>query len=215
MKRLFVLITVFFMLIPVCAQKTMRKVWAEMPDSIQPYLDGNMRQELVDFADMGVKAEVKNKFHGMTVLDSISDRYIGVRLSDASYLQMRILAVDDSTQLICMIKTVCAPEPESDIYFYRPDWKRVGDNYGLPLSRDEETLLSEFVHKPDTMPQDMFDDLRDMVYPVMLDASLSETDDIVTLTLSMPLLTAEEKKDVRAIIKQSKFKWDGRKFKEC
>ena len=192
----------------------MRDVWLSMPDSILPYLNKNLRTEHVDFVDMHVKSEVKNLLHENGVLDTLTNDFAAYYLPQSSTLEMKLLTKTDSTQVICMVKTVKAPEAESEIRFFDTLWKPIATDFGLPLHVSEGDILKQFTNKPSDMIDNRFEELSKMIDPVMLSASLDVSSPVITLRLSTPVLTKQEKDDVSVIAKQISFKWDGTIFKE-
>ncbi|MDD7318278.1 MAG: DUF3256 family protein [Prevotella sp.] len=216
MKKQFFLTTLFIIVLSSAAyaQATMRDIWINMPDSVAAYLDKDKRTEMADLYASQMKAEVKNNLDGISVLDKMTDDYVFVTLNGSSTLQLKKLAYNDSF-VICMVKSFKAPEPESEIFFFDAEWQPENGTFGLPITNDENVLKRDFINKPDSMSQEDFDDLLPIIDPFMLVAELSETEPVVTLTLSKPLLTSEETGKVIAIIKQRKFKWSGYIFTEC
>lgn len=192
----------------------MRDIWLSMPDSILPYLNKNLRTEHVDFVDMHVKSEVKNLLHENGVLDTLTNDFAVYYLPQSSTLEMKLLTKTDSTQMICMVKTVKAPEAESEIRFFDTSWKPIAADFGLPLHVSEEDILKQFTDKPSDMTDNRFEELSKMIDPVMLSASLDASSPVITFRLSTPALTKQEKDDVSVIAKQISFKWDGTIFKE-
>ena len=192
----------------------MRDVWLSMPDSILPYLNKNLRTEHVDFVDMHVKSEVKNLLHENGVLDTLTNDFAAYYLPQSSTLEMKLLTKTDSTQVICMVKTVKAPEAESEIRFFDTSWKPIAADFGLPLHESEGDILKQFTNKPSEMTDNRFEELSKMIDPVMLSASLYVSSPVITLRLSTPVLTKQEKDDVSVIAKQISFKWNGTIFKE-
>ena len=91
MKKEFFLITLFIFIFSVVtdAQKTMRDIWIAMPDSIVAYLDKGKRTEMVDLYATQMKAEVKNRLGGMSVMDKLTDDYVCVTLNSCSILQLK------------------------------------------------------------------------------------------------------------------------------
>ena len=63
------------------AQKDMRQLWVGMPDSIVQYLNNTKRTEMVDFYDMGVKAETTKRLASSTFLDTLTTNYALVLLN--------------------------------------------------------------------------------------------------------------------------------------
>jgi hypothetical protein len=196
------------------AQVSMRDIWLSMPDSILPYLNKNLRMEHLDFVDMHVKSEVKNLLHEEGVLDTLTTDFAAYYLPQSSSLEMKLLTMADSAQVLCVVKTVMAPEAESEIRFFDTNWKPVAGNFGLPVQASESEIMKQFTSKPTDMTDDRFSELRDMIDPVMLSASLSVSSPDITVCLSVPVLTSDERKEVSVIVKQISFKWDGIKYKE-
>lgn len=198
-----------------CATKNIREIWRSMPDSLSIYVDSLQRRDLVSFADMGLHSEVRNLFDGTTSVDTLTDTYMSVRMSSSELMQMRLLPAKDSTQIVCLVRTFGPVEGngESDVRFFTTEWNAIESAFGLPICTDEDSLLARFVACPDTMASGRFDELRAMIDPVMLCATLSAADDTIRMSLSAPLLTKEEEREVRAIIRKKLFKWDGETFK--
>lgn len=112
------------LLTPACsaqAKKTMREVWVTMPDSVIPYLNHNLRVELVDYWEMKADAKVKNRLDGDTKLVKMSDNYMELKLNESTDASIRLLSTGDSTYIICMVKTFKAPAEESSVMFFSSD----------------------------------------------------------------------------------------------
>ena len=214
MKRFLILLVSCVLTSFVQAQVSMRDVWLSMPDSIVPYLNRSLRMEHLDFVNMHVKSEVKNLLHENGVLDTLTNDFASYYLPQSSSLELKLLTAADSSQVICMVKTVMAPEAESEVKFFNTSWQPLVDDYGLPLHLSEGEILKQFTHQPADMTNDRFDELCKMIDPVMLSASLSATSPVITLCLSTPVLTKQELDEVSVIAKQISFKWDGIRFKE-
>ncbi len=206
------------LLTPACsaqAKKTMREVWVTMPDSVIPYLNHNLRVELVDYWEMNADAKVKNRLDGDTKLVKMSDNYMELKLNESTDASIRLLSTGDSTYIICMVKTFKAPAEESSVMFFSSDWKPLGKNFGLPTNNGSDKTKEMFTEVRDTMTTELYDRLYGMIEPVMLKAALSETEETIVFELSLPFLTKDEKEEVSLILRQRKFKWDGKTFKEC
>jgi hypothetical protein len=196
-----------------CAMaQSMRMLWIEIPDSITPYLNRGLRTELADYVDMHVKSHTQNLLKGETILDSLTNEYLDVRLSPASRLQIRRLpykgvADHNNDSILCAVTTLYGPEPESTVRFYNLEWKPVKTPVFNTPSIDELTL------RPDSMTAERFAELRDMIDPMMVCAQLAPADNSLTVSLSMPLITNEDKQSLKAIILQRKYNWNGENFK--
>ena len=219
LKRLNIIILLVCAPILVGAQISLRDVWLSMPDGMIPYLNKNLRLEHLDFVDMGVKSEVNHQLNGVSVMDILTADYTHIKLSNSSSLELRLLSVNDSTKIICMVKTFKAPAEESEIHFYDAKWNQLAGDYGLEQIKnqdntDVDALLSNFVQKPDTMTSERFEELSKLIEPVMVYASFDVSEPILTFKLSIPLATPDDREQVNSILLPRRFKWDGGQFRE-
>lgn len=192
----------------------MRDLWLSMPDSLCTYLNQNLRAELVDFVDMGVKAEVKNQMNSQSVMDTLTADFTCVRLSESLDIQLKLLPAETDT-LICMVRTFSAPARESFVSFYDMSWHPAPGDYGLSgvgAMNSSDTaaaaLLDAFVQRPDTMGESRFQELKKLIDPVMVCAALSPSSPVITFSLSFPMATADEREQLNAIVLQRKYKWE-------
>lgn len=212
MKKILILLFVVFA--TVGQAKTMREMLVAMPDSVVPYLNKNMRLELVELMDMHVTPEVKNSLAGVSKIDTLTADYLQLTLNKVTTLEMKLLARgENGDSLLCMIKTVAAPEKESEISFFSQQWEPL-DLHGMFDGKDLGALTETLLAKPDTMSAERYQELKAMVEPRMVYATFSEIGNDVVFNLSLPLLVEEDKMAVKAILLQRKFKWDGITFKE-
>ena len=109
----------------------MKSVFIAMPDSITPLLTKVNKEDFVDFLDSNMKAEVKNRFDGTAEMKVLTEDYTLVQTSAIGTLEMKLLPVNDSTKVICMVKTVCASACDSDVRFYTSDWSKELDAASL------------------------------------------------------------------------------------
>ena len=101
----------------------MKTVFVSMPDSVLPLLTKVNREDCVDFLASNMKAVVKNRFGKQVELKKLTPDYLQMQTSARSTLEMKLLPMSDSTQVICMVNTVCASACDSRISFYTPQWK--------------------------------------------------------------------------------------------
>lgn len=76
-----------------------------------------------------------------------------------------------------------------------------------------EDLAESLIQKPDTMSETRFSELKAMIEPRMVSALLLQNENSLVVRLSLPLLSAEDKKAVSAIKVQRSFNWNGKIFK--
>lgn len=215
MKKIFIIATLLIAtLLHVDAQSPMRDLWIQMPDSVVAYLDVNSRTEMADFYEMKVKTGSKNLLEGKSAIDSLTSDYIHVTLNSSTTLQIKKLQTESSF-VICLIKTFTAPEPESEVSFFSSSWKPLKETFGLPVTNDASSLIEQFTTRPDTISQERYEELASMLDPVMISAEMSVNEQVVTFSLSRPLIEKSEILNINAIFKQRKFKWNGQTFIEC
>ena len=194
------------------AQNTMREAWFSMPDSLCLYLNKNLRTELVDFVDMGVKAEVKNLMNSVSVMDTLTADYTRVSLSEALTIELKLLPKADADTVICMVKTYNGPAKESLVSFYDSAWNPIANDFGLTgmksISQTDSSMIDSFVQCPDTLSNIEFEKRKKLIDPVMVYAELSPNDYSISFSLSMPLTTSEEQEQLKPIILQRKYKWE-------
>lgn len=110
---------------------TVRKLFAEMPDAVVPYLTTNNRLDMLDFMDSNMKAEVTNDLGGKSLMTALSDDSISIRLNEASQLDMLLLTateeIDSCRQVLMLVRTVIIDHVsmEAAVEFYSARWNRL------------------------------------------------------------------------------------------
>ena len=102
----------------------MKSVFIAKPDSITPLLTKVNKEDCVDFLDSHMKAEVKNRFDGTAEMKVLTEDYTLVQTSEIGTLEMKLLPINDSIKVVCMVKTVCASACDSNVRFYASDWSK-------------------------------------------------------------------------------------------
>ena len=206
MKRTAIAILVVVMAFPAMAQRTMRDFIITMPDSLVEYLNKTKRTEMVDFYDMGVKAETFNLLQGSTVLDSLTSTFADISVNKSQRMQLALLPLHEADTLICMVNSFLGEAPESEVHFFNTQW--------MPMpSKDflDEVTASQLMQRPDTMDVERYDELVRFFDPVMIAAVMTPDSNLI-FQLSTPMVTTEEKKQLDAIMLQKKFKWNRQRF---
>lgn len=189
-----------------CRAKTMRQLWLSMPQSVLPYLDDNMRVQCADFYDMHSGASTDNQLGGKTRIDTLTAEFLSATLTDASAMQMRLLPVAGSSDsLLCVVRSWAGPERESEVRMYNQNWQPVGESITFSLS--------QFVSRPDTMPEARFGYLLSCLDPVMYSATLSAADQSLCVDVCTVVANPEDREALKAILVQRKFNWNGISFK--
>lgn len=123
MKKLIYLFLVWGCTLSVAAQD-MKKVFIAMPDSLTPLLTKVNKEDCIDFLASNMKAEIKNRFDKSSEMKVLTEDYLQVQMTENSTLEMKLLPVNDSVKIVCMVKTVCSSACDSEIRFYDTSWKK-------------------------------------------------------------------------------------------
>ncbi len=159
----------------------MKSVFIAMPDSITPLLTKVNKEDCVDFLDSNMKAEVKNRFDGTAEMKVLTENYVLVQTSEIGTLEMKLLPVNDSTKVVCMVKTVCASACDSEIRFYTSDWKQELDKKGYLQWPDAGTF---FLPKDSLSEEDVL--IRQKADMHLMKASLSKDEPTLTFIYTTP-----------------------------
>lgn len=122
MKRLIYLFLVWGCTLSVVAQD-MKKVFIAMPDSLTPLLTKVNKEDCIDFLASNMKAEIKNRFDKSSEMKVLTEDYLQMQMTENSTLEMKLLPINDSIKIVCIVKTVCSSACDSEIRFYDTNWK--------------------------------------------------------------------------------------------
>ena len=189
MQRILLIVLTFFCAMPMVAQN-MKSVFIAMPDSITPLLTKVNKEDCVDFLDSHMKAEVKNRFDGTAEMKVLTEDYTLVQTSEVGTLEMKLFPVNDSTKVVCMVKTVCASGCDSDVRFYASDWSK-------------ELNAASFLQRPLAdvffLPNDTLSDegifIRKKADMHLMKASLSKDEPTLTFIYTTPDYLNQEDKE--------------------
>ena len=107
MKRHWLFIVGIFCALSATAQD-MKSVFIAMPDSVTPLLSKINREDCVDFLDSNMKARVKNRFDGDAELQTLTEDYLMMQVSEVSTLEMKLLPVREEQDTDYLLKE-CNP----------------------------------------------------------------------------------------------------------
>ncbi|MDR0894042.1 MAG: DUF3256 family protein [Prevotellaceae bacterium] len=179
MKKLFVLICLSWA-IALHAQEA-KTVFVDMPDSICPLLTAVNRADCIDFLDSKMKAEVTNRLNGKSEMTTLTADYINIRLSPNATWQLKLLAVNDTTSIIAIINTACAPACDSSIHFYTTAWKE------LPVAPTLiPPVMSDFVNIPADTDSYELRDAATQADMLLMKATFTPDNDVLTFTFTTP-----------------------------
>lgn len=183
-NKLLVVITLFALSLPAFvtlqAQEA-KNLFANMPDSLCPLLTSVNRADCIDFLESKMKAEVENRFGAKSEMTELSKDYIRIQMTAQNTWQMKLLPLQDSINVICVVSTACAPACDSNITFYTADWKEISGTQFITLPALEDFLLS-----PDTASVYAFDEASRAADLLLMKADFNKGNTELTITLTTP-----------------------------
>ena len=191
--------------------QNMKSVFVSMPDSIAPLFTKVNKEDCIDFLDSGMKAVVTNRFGKKSEMKVLSDDYVLVQSTGSSTLEMKLLPLNDSIKVVCMVKTVCASACDSEIHFYTSDWNK-------------ELAVTDFLVMPDInmfflSSDSAFDDydlIRKKVDMHLVKVSLSKDDASLTFIYTTPdYLNKDDREKLLPYLRKEPIvlKWQDGKFR--
>lgn len=196
-----------FLALSVNAQD-INSVFISMPDSLSPLLTKVNRQDFADFLSSGMKAVVKNRFDGKSEMVKLTDDYLKLNTTTSSSEEMKLLPLNDSVNVVCVVKTFKGPAEDSKILFYSTEWKELSldDFISLPQHRD--------FYKPsnDSINVVSVEDFSDEMY--IMKAKLSEKDNNIVFKCNTIETMDKESADMMRpfTVDSLVYKWNNGKY---
>jgi hypothetical protein len=189
MKKFF-LFTWLFCAATLHAQEA-KSLFVGMPDSICPLLTAVNRADCIDFLESKMKAEVTNRLDQKSEMTTLTADYIHIRLTPHTTWQLKLLATSDTTAIVAVATTACAPACDSRVRFYTTRWEELpAEQFLTPPT------LNDFLDLPaDTTDYALRDAVRQADLP-LLKASFAINAPALTFTLSTPDYMNKEAADV-------------------
>lgn len=182
----------------------MSKLFLSMPESLAYNLNNEMRRDLIDLAEAGNKSVVTNIMQGTSELKALTEDYLLLQNTSSSNIEAKILPLNDTTKIICVITTVFSPISDSKVVFYSMKWeKRIGNYFTAPSPVD---FMIKLTKEEQQKVLSVFD-------AVFLHYTLSPLSTQLTATLSsMDYLGQESRNEVLPFLKSNRlnFQWNGK-----
>lgn len=122
MKKIILFLFLCALTVTMSAQLHMRDVFAQLPDSILPLLTKNNRLDCIDFIENNMEARVKNRFDDQVVLETLTEDYLSIRVSEGCVVEMKLVPGNRDT-LICVNRTYHGPVEDSEVRVYNGNWQ--------------------------------------------------------------------------------------------
>lgn len=131
-----------------------RSLFINMPDTIMPTLTRSERLDFLDYMDSGMKARVRNKLGGESVMTAFSENSLTVMTSQSGRIEMALFPCKNGSNLICIIRTVTARYDDSRLSFFTEGWQPVPTEQLMELPGIDDYLTKE------ALKNDSIDDFR-------------------------------------------------------
>ncbi len=168
MKKILYFFLVSLFAVTVQAQ-TAKSFFVNMPDSLSPLLTKVNRADFADFLESKMKAAVKNKFDENAEMKTLTKDYIYLQDALGCSTQFKVLPVNDSVNVVCVVNTVCGEACDSDLKFYSADYSTANLNSYITLPSVNDFLVAP----SDASKQDDFIIARNMIDINLMEAKLS------------------------------------------
>lgn len=176
----------------------MKTLFVAMPDSVIPLLTKVNREDCVDFLASNMKAEVKNRFGKPSELKKLTEDYLLLQTTERSSMEMKLLPVNDSVKVVCVVNTVCGPACDSSVRFYDTRWQELKQRDFIQLPSAEAFYLPA-----DTLTTEEYAVVRGKADMELIKAGLSEENTEITFIYTTPdYLAKEEREKLLAYVKK-------------
>lgn len=179
MKKILLSVGLWLCVAAVQAQD-MKSLFIALPDSLSPLLTKVNREDFGDFLASNMKAEVKNRFGKTSEMTKLTADYLRLKMSSASETEMKLLPLNDSVKVICVVHTYMAPTADSRISFYDTGWNRLQTEKFITLPAEDEFYRKDLTE----IQADSVRNLRTDMY--MLKAELSDKENTLRLVYTTP-----------------------------
>ena len=116
-SAIFFFVVGLFSLASLQAQEA-KTLFVNIPDSLTPLLTKVNREDCIDFLESKMKAQVENRFGKKSEMTELGTDYVRMQMSPQTSWQMKVLALSDTTKVVCLVSTACAPACDSSLRFY-------------------------------------------------------------------------------------------------
>lgn len=193
--------------------KSMRELWLTIPDSLMPYVDKNHRIEMVEFLGMNLRGDVDNLFGSKSEMDTLTNDYTSLTLNEAVEVQLKRLPMDGSDSIVCMLRTIKGPAPESEMTFFTQDWQPL--NLPSPLNEASRNATAQkAIVRPDTMSQARFQELKALLSPIMVSGKLFCDSNKLQLQVSVPTEYTDQKALLKKITPPMEWIWENGQYRQ-
>ena len=191
----------------------LKSLYIALPDSLSPLLTKVNREDFGDFLANDMKAEVRNRFGETSEMKKLTPDYLEVRVSKSSREEMKLLPLDDSVKVVCVVRTYWGPVADSEVCFYDTDWHELPADRFIDLPTEDRFYRHPFTETA----VDSLRNLRLHADMYLKEIRLSEKEQSLSVAYTTPCYMDKEMADKLKpylINKPIQYVWSDGKFKE-
>ncbi len=190
----------------------MRSCFVNIPDSLSTLLTKVNREDFGDFLDSHMKAEVKNRFGKMSEMRALTADYLDLKVSSGSSVEMKLLPMNDSVNVICVVRTYQGPVADSSVSFFDTAWHELPTSRFLDLPSESQFYAdSVLAAKPEE-----WQNIRAKADIYLYRAKLSADNTTLSFTYTTPdYMDKETAEQLKPFLKSTPlvYKWEDRRFR--
>ena len=207
MKRILYVVLLLVLTAEVAVSRTTMRQWfAAMPDSVMPLLTKNSRLDFVDFLDCGMEAVVTNRLDGKSQMKVLAEDYLSMSYTGVSDVEMKLLPVGDTADVLCMVTTMKTAVRDSRVEFFDKAWRPLDGKEFFTAPRLDDFRTAERNDSADVVWKKI-----DVFFKTF---ALSPDEAVLTCRLTaLDYLNREDRKAVMPYVKAEaiEYRWvDGR-----
>lgn len=164
-------------------------VFINMPSEISPAISKVNKEDLIDFRKSNMKAVVTNSLDDKVELEELTDSYILLKTSSTGSLQMKMLPLNDTTDVVCVVRTVCPKACLSNIRFFSTDWKELDASHYFMFPDISSFLTDSSKEVLDSIAHSSLSDIK------LFEYTLSSTENTVSIKTTIGDYVSNEEKD--------------------
>ncbi|MFV0537533.1 MAG: DUF3256 family protein [Dysgonomonas sp.] len=145
MKKILSTIILFTITISIAAQD-LKSIILSMPESIVYGLEASDKNLLAAGLGDTAKLTVERGRLGQITRLAVSSDFVSFKTSDAGTIEIKLLPLINDSQIICVIRTVCADVCDSQLQFYTTKWIPISQGDLFP-KKDKDWFIKSDVDR--------------------------------------------------------------------
>lgn len=208
MKLKYFFLLFFLLVVSLVQAQKMRDVFAEMPDDVLRVMTKNNRLDCIDFIENNMTTKVRNRLEGFSELKRLTSDYLDLSLTERTRVEMKLLPIADSLNIIAVVKTFSGPMKMSTLTLYDAEWKRLPQKDYITFPQYEAYWVLN-----DTLGHDEVKRLQSLQDMHFITMSLEETSCRLVFELHPGDVEKEDAEQMKKVLQPIVFVWDGKKFR--